>query len=215
MLADCIRLAQTNNEALEALLQKFAPLIKKCGRQLHIEDGNEEMILAFIELVKDFSPSNLRNIDDGTVVQYIKQSMYHYCFRIYKKYHHVETVIGWDEISPKEEAEYLATQDKIQLNDGLLTELQIDVLTKREREIITKTNYPVTPRQKRSRCRSNRGIIDSPTPLFTPFCRFRYRSRGQIHSHQYPRTSSTNDPFLKWFSYASRMMRIAMSTSPF
>ena len=50
MLADCIRLAQTNNEALEALLQKFAPLIKKCGRQLHIEDGNEEMILAFIEL---------------------------------------------------------------------------------------------------------------------------------------------------------------------
>ena len=116
MLADCIRLAQTNNEALEALLQKFAPLIKKCGRQLHIEDGNEEMILAFIELVKDFSPSNLRNIDDGTVVQYIKQSMYHYCFRIYKKYHHVETVIGWDEISPKEEAEYFATQDKIQLN---------------------------------------------------------------------------------------------------
>lgn len=64
-------------------------------------------------------------------------------------------------------------------------------------DYIIKTNYPVTPRQKRSRCRSNRGIIDSPTPLFTPFCRFRYRSRGQIHSHQYPRTSSTNDPFLK------------------
>lgn len=84
-----------------------------------------------------------------------------------------------------------------------------------EKKIKIKTNYPVTPRQKRSRCRSNRGIIDSPTPLFTPFCRFRYRSRGQIHSHQYPRTSSTNDPFLKWFSYASRMMRIAMSTSPF
>ena len=82
-------------------------------------------------------------------------------------------------------------------------------------DYMVKTNYPVTPRQKRSRCRSNRGIIDSPTPLFTPFCRFRYRSRGQIHSHQYSRTSSTNDPFLKWFSYASRMMRIAMSTSPF
>ena len=80
---------------------------------------------------------------------------------------------------------------------------------------IIKTNYLVIPGQKRSRCRSNRGIIDSPTPLFTPFCRFRYRSRGQIHSHQYPRTSSTNDPFLKWFSYTSRMMRIAMSTSPF
>lgn len=75
MLADCIRLAQTNNEALEALLQKFAPLIKKCGRQLHIEDGNEEMILAFIELVKDFSPSNLRNIDDGTVVRVFGNEM--------------------------------------------------------------------------------------------------------------------------------------------
>lgn len=55
MLADCIRLAQTNNEALEALLQKFAPLIKKCGRQLHIEDGNEEMILALKKLRKTFS----------------------------------------------------------------------------------------------------------------------------------------------------------------
>ncbi len=38
---------------------------------------------------------------------------------------------------------------------------------------IMKTNYPVILGQKRSRCRSNRGIIDSPTPLFTPFCRFR------------------------------------------
>lgn len=87
------------------------------------------MILAFIELVKDFSPSNLRNIDDGTVVQYIKQSMYHYCFRIYKKYHHVETVIGWDEISPKEEAEYLATQDifsKINESDILENELKME-----------------------------------------------------------------------------------------
>ena len=80
---------------------------------------------------------------------------------------------------------------------------------------IVKTNYPAIPGQNRSWGRSNRGIIDSPTPLFIPFCRFRYRSRGQIYSHQYLRTSSTNDPFLKWFSYASRMMRIAMSTSPF
>ena len=47
-----------------------------------------------------------------------------------------------------------------------------------------KTNYPVTPRQKRSRCRSNRGIIDSPTPLFTPFCRF--RSVSYTHLPVYP-----------------------------
>ena len=100
---------------------------------------------------------------------------------------------------------------------GNLAKLVIHIIPEWSFELgnIIKTNYPVTPRQKRSRCRSNRGIIDSPTPLFTPFCRFRYRSRGQIRSHQYPRTSSTNDPFLKWFSYASRMMRIAMSTSPF
>ena len=101
MLADCIRLAQTNNEALEALLQKFAPLIKKCGRQLHIEDGNEEMILAFIELVKDFSPSNLRNIDDGTVVQYIKQSMVSLIVSEYIKSITCRDRNWLDEISPK------------------------------------------------------------------------------------------------------------------
>ena len=37
MLADCIRLAQTNNEALEALLQKFAPKNTKYSRQLQIK----------------------------------------------------------------------------------------------------------------------------------------------------------------------------------
>lgn len=51
MLADCIRLAQTNNEALEALLQKFAPLIKKCGRQLHIE----ECIIIVSEYIKSIT----------------------------------------------------------------------------------------------------------------------------------------------------------------
>lgn len=101
---------------------------------------------------------------------------------------------------------YTSDKDTQTIRD-LLSSMKIDNLVdyyiafieyrKTPEIFIKKINYPVTPRQKRSRCRSNRGIIDSPTPLFTPFCRFRYRSRGQIHSHQYPRTSSTNDPFLK------------------
>ena len=61
MLADCIRLAQTNNEALEALLPKFAPLIKKCGRQLHIEDGKHRLTRAHREKQLKMSCQALHN----------------------------------------------------------------------------------------------------------------------------------------------------------
>lgn len=78
MLADCIRLAQTNNEALEALLQKFAPLIKKCGRQLHIEDGNEEMIGMCDQKEREFMEELYRKYERlmyATVRRYISDSM--------------------------------------------------------------------------------------------------------------------------------------------
>ena len=45
---------------LEALIYRFRPLIRKCGRQLHIEDGEQEMVVAFIELIKRFRPERLR-----------------------------------------------------------------------------------------------------------------------------------------------------------
>ena len=40
MLIESITLAQRDNKELEALIYRFRPLIRKCGRQLHIEgDG--------------------------------------------------------------------------------------------------------------------------------------------------------------------------------
>lgn len=43
MLIESITLAQRDNKELEALIYRFRPLIRKCGRQLHIEDGEQEM----------------------------------------------------------------------------------------------------------------------------------------------------------------------------
>lgn len=56
MLIESITLAQRDNKELEALIYRFRPLIRKCGRQLHIEDGEQEMVVAFIELIKRFRP---------------------------------------------------------------------------------------------------------------------------------------------------------------
>ena len=75
MLIESITLAQRDNKELEALIYRFRPLIRKCGRQLHIEDGEQEMVVAFIELIKRFRPERLRSQDDGKVVQYIKNAM--------------------------------------------------------------------------------------------------------------------------------------------
>lgn len=38
MLIESITLAQRDNKELEALIYRFRPLIRKCGRQLHIEN---------------------------------------------------------------------------------------------------------------------------------------------------------------------------------
>ena len=38
MLIESITLAQRDNKELEALIYRFRPLIRKCGRQLHIEE---------------------------------------------------------------------------------------------------------------------------------------------------------------------------------
>ena len=42
MLIESITLAQRDNNELEALIYRFRPLIRKCGRQLHIEDVREK-----------------------------------------------------------------------------------------------------------------------------------------------------------------------------
>lgn len=104
MLIESITLAQRDNKELEALIYRFRPLIRKCGRQLHIEDGEQEMVVAFIELIKRFRPERLRSQDDGKVVQYIKNAMNYSCFKIYKKHHNpIATIISLEEITVKEE----------------------------------------------------------------------------------------------------------------
>lgn len=132
MLIESITLAQRDNKELEALIYRFRPLIRKCGRQLHIEDGEQEMVVAFIELIKRFRPERLRSQDDGKVVQYIKNAMNYSCFKIYKKHHNpIATIISLEEITVKEEAAYLTGSDQSQ-DMQLDQTFQLDLLTEKE-----------------------------------------------------------------------------------
>lgn len=136
MLIESITLAQRDNKELEALIYRFRPLIRKCGRQLHIEDGEQEMVVAFIELIKRFRPERLRSQDDGKVVQYIKNAMNYSCFKIYKKHHNpIATIISLEEITVKEEAAYLTGSDQSQ-DMQLDQTFQLDLLTEKERIVI-------------------------------------------------------------------------------
>ncbi len=138
MLIESITLAQRDNKELEALIYRFRPLIRKCGRQLHIEDGEQEMVVAFIELIKRFRPERLRSQDDGKVVQYIKNAMNYSCFKIYKKHHNpIATIISLEEITVKEEAAYLTGSDQSQ-DMQLDQTFQLDLLTEKERIHIRK-----------------------------------------------------------------------------
>jgi RNA polymerase sigma factor (sigma-70 family) len=75
ILDDIILAKQGDSRAIEHLVDKFSPLIKKYGRKLLQEDGYNEMVLAFLELINKIEPDKLHRTSDDALVTYIAQSM--------------------------------------------------------------------------------------------------------------------------------------------
>ena len=60
-----------------SLLQQFQPILKKYGRKLWGEDGLEDMTAAFLQVIHDMKPEQIRCRAEGAVVQYLVQSVRH------------------------------------------------------------------------------------------------------------------------------------------
>ena len=78
MLMDQIIQAKQGSQAdMLSLLQQFQPILKKYGRKLWGEDGVEDMTAAFLQVIHDMKPEQIRCRAEGAVVQYLVQSVRH------------------------------------------------------------------------------------------------------------------------------------------
>ena len=68
------------------MVKKFAPAIRKWGRKLPEEDGKEEMILAFLVILRAIKPERIHGKEDAAVVVYITHSIQNAYFRILQKH---------------------------------------------------------------------------------------------------------------------------------
>lgn len=64
-------LSKTDEEALLVLIEKFEATLKKYAGLLRYEDAYSELKLELIRVIRNIDLTKLRNISDGTIVNYI------------------------------------------------------------------------------------------------------------------------------------------------
>ena len=135
-LKNLIRVAKENDEnAMLEIIEKFQPLINKYYRSSYYnEDIKSSLELKLIEIIKiEINLNNLRDNNEGTIVNYITSCLYH----------HYLAVCGKNDMKSKNEigcendtlidlfdARKFASDGKIE--DNLLFEALKDILTERE-----------------------------------------------------------------------------------
>ena len=88
LLDQIVRAQQGDQEETLALIRKFAPAIRKWGRKLYEEDGKEDMVLAFLEILHSIKPEQIHRKEDATVVMYIIHSIQNAYFQMLQKHFH-------------------------------------------------------------------------------------------------------------------------------
>ncbi|NMS91827.1 sigma-70 family RNA polymerase sigma factor [Clostridioides difficile] len=84
---ELIVLSRSNSvDNLQELLFMFKPLIKKLSRLLHYEEGETDLIIFFIELVKNINLKNFTKKSDAAIVKYIHKSLLNKTFELSRRY---------------------------------------------------------------------------------------------------------------------------------
>ena len=77
LLEQIVRAQEGSSEDLEALVEKFGPLLRKYSRKLFWEDALSDLTVAFLELIYALPVDRLRCTEDGALINYIAKSVYH------------------------------------------------------------------------------------------------------------------------------------------
>ena len=134
MLFDQIMSAQAGDKnTMMALVEQFFPIIRKYGRKLDPEDGTNEMILYFIELIHQMDIHKLKSPNDGAIVNYIEQCIYHFYIKM-KNGQNENHILHWEELPEYHKAaiEKITAQEEIPLDWSF----PLQILTEKERSVI-------------------------------------------------------------------------------
>ncbi len=71
---------------LQEILVMFKPLIKKLSKFLNYEEGETDLIIFFIDLIKNINLKKITNKSDAIIVKYIHKSLLNKMFQLSKRY---------------------------------------------------------------------------------------------------------------------------------
>ena len=109
--------------AMEELLKRFQPLIRRFATYLNTEDAIQELGLCLLNTAIHMPLSNLRSVEDAVFVKYFQSSLYRSYIKISKKDgRYQKHIVFFDDTpeyyQPKIEAK-LAVTDEYFMNDPL------------------------------------------------------------------------------------------------
>ena len=73
-----------NEEAVLVLYNMFLPKIKKCGRSLRYETSATDIIIKFLEFIKNIDLDRMASKNDGAVVNYVDKFFTNTCINLSK-----------------------------------------------------------------------------------------------------------------------------------
>ncbi|AZO94615.1 helix-turn-helix domain-containing protein [Halocella sp. SP3-1] len=138
-MLDIIKKANKGDEdSLVKLLNIFDPLIKKCSFQLPYEEAKTDLIIFFIELIRDFKVKNFNH--NGQAVNYISKAIHNKKTDLYRKYKETnrEFIMNSYVLTTKASEKDTEIILKIILNSLVITDLQRNILKKNLLKVIQK-----------------------------------------------------------------------------
>lgn len=86
-LYSLVLLAQNgNDDALISIISKFNPLINKLSRKLSYEEAETDLVIYFIEIIKNVDLNKFNQECEGKLVSYINVAIKARCIDLFRKY---------------------------------------------------------------------------------------------------------------------------------
>ena len=138
LLEQIVRAQEGSSEDLEALVEKFGPLLRKYSRKLFWEDALSDLTVAFLELIYALPVYRLRCTEDGALINYIAKSVYHtYVTLLNDYFSRPQEVASLDDATEAQKLETIAYVDKRETSAFLDLLDLCPALTERERTVLT------------------------------------------------------------------------------
>lgn len=143
MLIDQILRAQQGDpDAMEGLVSKFEPVLKKYSRKLFWEDALSDMTVAFVELIHGLQVDNLRCKEDGALINYIAHSVrntYNALLRDF--FSHPQEIASLDDATEATKYEAMSYEDAFEEQRFFDILDSCATLTEKERIVLTQIYY--------------------------------------------------------------------------